>query len=307
MRAPALDLLHGWSPDVLAQAGRLTGPRDLLSAWSWDPLVLVGILLACWWYGRGVRAVWRSAGHGNVVSRGQAAAFGGGVATVVVALVSPLDPLSEALFSAHMLQHVLLTLVAAPLLVVSSPLQTMAWGLPPHLRRRAGRWQGRVRALLWSPALPAVGLGVFTAVFTAWHLPVAYNAALDHDAVHALEHATMLGSALAFWAPVVRPRRTHGGVGVVLLFVSLIASGILAALMVFAPTTWYAHPPTAAWGLTPLEDQQVAGAVMWVVGGSLYVIAGAIVLMHWLRTDEEATARHDRHLDRAPLPPPQRM
>ena len=291
---------------MLPQAGGPTGPQDLPGAWSLDPLIVVGILLACWWYGRGVRAVWRSAGRGNVVSSGQVVAFGAGIAAVVVALISPLDALSEVLFGAHMVQHVLLTLVSAPLLVVSSPLQTMAWGLPPHLRRRAGRWQGRVRALLWWPGLPVAGLAVYTLVFTAWHLPFAYDAALRNDAVHMLEHTTMIGSALAFWAPIVRPRRTSGGVGVVLLFISLIASGILAALLVFTPTAWYAHPPMNGWGLTPLEDQQIAGAVMWVGGGIIYVVTGAIVLMHWLRADEEATARRERHLDRTTTAPPRR-
>lgn len=275
-------------------AVQLTGPDDVARAWSVDPLVLVALLLTCWWYGRGARTVWRSAGRGQAVSRGQVAAFAGGTVTVVVALISPVDPLSEALFSAHMTQHVLLTLVAAPLYVISAPLQTMAWGLEPALRRRMGRWQGRLRAVLWSPALPGLGLALYTVVFTAWHVPAAYNAALRSDAVHALEHATMLGAALAFWAPIVRPRRTHGGAGVVLLFVSLIASGVLAALLVFAPTPWYAHPPTAAWGLTRLEDQQVAGAVMWVGGGIIYLVAGVIVLMRWLRIDAAITARRER-------------
>lgn len=269
-------------------------PDEVAGAWSGDPLVLVAILLSCWWYARGTRALWRSAGRGQVVARGQVAAFVGATVTIVVALISPVDPLSEALFSAHMTQHVLLTLVAAPLYVVSAPLQTMAWGLQPALRRRVGRWQGRLRAVLWSPALPGIGLALYTAVFTAWHLPVFYNAALRTDAVHALEHATMLGAALAFWAPVVRPRRTHGGVGVLLLFASLIASGVLAALLVFAPTPWYAHPPTTSWGLTRLQDQQVAGAVMWVGGGIIYLVAGVVVLMRWLDTDAAAAARRER-------------
>jgi len=288
---------------AVPSSGALTDPQDLLGAWSLDPLVVVAIIVTCWWYGRGAGALWRSAGRGAVVSRGRVVTFGAGIAALVVALISPLDALSGALFGAHMVQHVLLTLVAAPLLVLSSPLQTMAWGLPPHLRRRAGRWQGRVRALLWWPGLPIAGLAIYTLVFTAWHLPVAYDAALRHDAVHALEHLTMMGAALALWAPIVRPRRTHGGVGVVLLFISLIASGILAALLVFAPTAWYAHPPMGGWGLTPLEDQQIAGAVMWVGGGIIYVVAGAIVLMRWLRADEEATARREQRRDRtAPAP-----
>ncbi|MBW3603500.1 MAG: cytochrome c oxidase assembly protein [Actinobacteria bacterium] len=276
---------------ILAHGGELTGPHDLWSSWSWDPLVLAAIVASCWWYHAGVHALWRSAGHGGVVSRARAASFALAIVVIVVALVSPSDAASDALFSVHMTQHVLLTLVAAPLLVVSAPLQVMAWGLPPTLRRAVGRWQGRVRRLLAQPALPGIGLAVFTAVFTLWHLPVLYDAAITNDTVHALEHATMLGSALAFWAPIVQPRRTHQGFGVLLLFISMIASGILSALLVFAPTAWYTHDDTLAWGLTRLQDQQAAGAVMWVLGGTIYVVAGAVAMMRWLHSDEQAARR----------------
>jgi putative membrane protein len=270
------------------------GPHGLLSAWSFDPLVLTAVIASCWWYRTGVRALWRSAGRGAVVSRWQVAAFAAAVGIVVVALISPLDPLSAALFSAHMAQHVLLTLVAAPLLVLSRPLQTMSWGLPSHMRRRLGRLEGRMRRLLAHPGLPGLGLALFSLVFTLWHVPALYDGALVSDGIHALEHSTMLASALALWAPIIHPRRTHAGVGVVLLFVSLIVSGVLAALLVFSPTPWYAHAHTQDWGLTRLADQQLAGAVMWVLGGAIYVIAGALVLMHWLRTDERTVQRHER-------------
>jgi putative membrane protein len=263
-----------------------------VSAWSWDPLVLTALLAGSWWYWTGARTLRRS----GIASRWQPAAFSAAVGLTAVALISPLDALSEQLLSAHMTQHVLLTLVVAPLLVLSSPLQTMAWGLPPLLRQRVGRWQGRVRRLLRHPALPGVGLALFTVVFTAWHIPALYNAALASDPVHALEHITMLASALALWAPIIRPRRTPAGAGVLLLFISLIASGILAALLVFSPTPWYAHPTTGDWGLTRLADQQLAGAVMWVLGGTIYVVAGALVLMHWLHTDERVIARRERAL-----------
>jgi putative membrane protein len=276
---------------VFAQAGALVGPHDLLTAWSLDPFVLLGLVVSTWWYVTGVQSLWRSAGSGQVVTRGQVAAFLGGIGAVFIALTSPLDALSGVLFSAHMSQHLLLTLVAAPLFVVAAPLQGMAWGLPVKLRRRASRLQGGLRRALQRPALPALGLALFTVVFMLWHIPALYDAALRSELLHVVEHATMLGSALAFWWPIARPRRTHAGAGVFLLFISLVASGLLAALLVFSPRAWYAHPATEAWGLSPLEDQQLAGAVMWVPGGAVYVIAGAAVVMRWLRIDEELAAR----------------
>ncbi|CAN5259161.1 cytochrome c oxidase assembly protein [soil metagenome] len=286
---------------VLAHGGVLVGPHDLVGAWSPEPLVLLGVLVASWWYAAGVGSLWRSAGRGQVITRPQVAAFLGGVATVLVALVSPVDALSGVLLSAHMTQHLLLTLVAAPLLALAAPVQAMAWGLPGPLRRRASRLQGGLRRALRRPALPALGLALFTLVFTLWHVPVLYDAALRSETVHVTEHATMLGSALAFWWPVVRPRRTHAGAGVFLLFVSLIATGVLAALLVFSPRAWYAYGNTGAWGLSPLQDQQLAGAVMWVPGGIVYVVAGSIVLLRWLRLDaEHMTRAQRRRADPAP-------
>jgi cytochrome c oxidase assembly factor CtaG len=279
---------------ILAHGGALVGPHDLLTAWSLEPFVLLSLLVSTWWYTVGVRSLWRSAGRNQVVTRTQAAAFYGGVGTVLIALVSPLDALSGVLLSAHMCQHLLLTLVAAPLLAVAAPLQAMAWGLQPTLRRQASRLQGGLRRALQHPMLPALGLALFTLVFTLWHIPALYNAALASEPVHIAEHATMLASALAFWWPIARPRRTHAGLGVILLFLSLIASGLLAALLVFAPHAWYAYGATEAWGLSPLEDQQMAGAVMWVPGGAIYVLAGAAVLMRWLHADEELAARAQR-------------
>lgn len=282
------------SGPLAVATAELVTPGNIAGAWSWDPLVLTALISGGWWYLTGVRALWRSAGRGDVVTVGQASAFGAALVTFAVALVSPLDQLGSALFSAHMTQHVLLTLVAAPLLVLSRPVQVMPWGLPPWLRRRAGRWSGRLRRLLAHPALPAIGLGAFSLVLVSWHVPALYDAALASDAVHALEHLTMTGGAVALWAPIIRPRRTHAGVGVVLLFVSLIISGVLAALLVFSPSPWYAHPVPAAWGITRLADQQLAGAVMWVLGGALHVVAGALVLMAWLHADERSALRRER-------------
>jgi putative membrane protein len=279
---------------VVAHAGVLVGPHDLPTAWSLEPFVLLSLVLSVWWYATGVQSLWRSAGRGQVVTRAQAAAFYGGIGAVFIALISPLDALSGVLFSAHMSQHLLLTLVAAPLLAAAAPLQAMAWGLPPRLRRRASRLQGRMRNALGHPGLPVMGLALFTLVFTLWHVPALYDAALVNTPLHVVEHATMLGSALVFWWPIARPRRTHAGLGVFLLFLSLIASGLLAALLVFSPRAWYAYRTTYAWGLSPLQDQQLGGAMMWVPGGAIYVVAAAAVLMRWLRIDEELAARAQR-------------
>lgn len=279
---------------VIAHAGQLVGPHDLLTAWSSDPAVLVTLAAAGWGYGRGIRGLWRCAGRGGAVARWQAGAFWTAMAVAALALVSPLDALSGELFSAHMVQHLLLTLVAAPLFVLSAPSLVMVRALGARTRRQAGRWHGRLRRVVAAAWPPVGGLVAYTLVFTGWHLPVLYDASLSNDAVHALEHTTMLGAAITFWSPIVRPRSAAAGLGVVLLFLSLVASGVLAALLVFAPTPWYAHPATETWGLSALADQQLAGAVMWILGGAVHVVAGAVVMVRWLRTDAELTRRRER-------------
>ncbi|MGH8896362.1 MAG: cytochrome c oxidase assembly protein, partial [Egibacteraceae bacterium] len=130
---------------TLAHVGQPLAPHDLAGAWSLEPTVLLGLILTGWLYWCGLRALWGSAGPGQVVARSQAQAFATGLAVVFVALVSPLDALSSALFSAHMTQHLLLTVIAAPLLVLGSPAVVLPRALAHRGRRRVARWQGRVR------------------------------------------------------------------------------------------------------------------------------------------------------------------
>lgn len=281
---------------TLAHTGLPPAPHDLAGAWSLEPAVLGSLALLAWLYRRGLRALWESAGRGQVVARSQARAFMAGWVMLLVALVSPLDALGSALFSAHMTQHLLLAVVAAPLLVLGAPAVALPRALSPQWRRRVARWQGRLRR--WAnarPGLPAVGLAVYALAWSVWHVPALYDAALRSLAVHAVEHATLLTAALAFWAPVLRPRRTPVWAGPLLLAGAAAQGGILAALLVFSPRALYAHgAATAWWGLDPLSDQALAGVIMWVPGGIVYLIAAATLFARWLdrdgASDEEAVA-----------------
>jgi cytochrome c oxidase assembly factor CtaG len=273
----------------LAHAGQPPAPHDLLTltAWAGEPVALAGIALLAVCYQRGLRALWASAGRGQVVARWQARTFWAGLGTLAAALGSPLDALSSALFSAHMVQHLLISLVAAPLLALGAPAAVLPRALADTGRRRVARWQGRARrvASAW-PGLPAVALAVYAAVWFAWHAPPLYDAALRSDAVHAAEHASLLAAALAFWAPVVRPRRTPVWAGPLLLLGAAAQGGILAALLVFAPRALYAHgAATRLWGLDPLSDQALAGVIMWVPGGIVYLLAAAALFARWLDRD----------------------
>ena len=192
------------------------------------------------------------------VTRRQAATFLLGIAVTGIALVPPLDRAASDSLTAHMVQHVLLLAVAAPLLGA---------GLP-HLARRH-RW------VWWAVATLVVQAGVMW----AWHAPSPYDEALIHEPVHAFEHLSLLASATAFWW-VLDVRRPAGGV-VAFVFVAALPGSALGAAMTLATSTWYPRYPS-------LSDQQLAGVVMWAFAGLAYVVAGAAVFAVWLAQAERA-------------------
>ena len=255
--------------------------------------MLVPLAVCAAWYAAGVRALWLNAGVGHGVTRWQAACFAGGILTLVAALLSPVDAMAETLFSVHMVQHLLLILAAAPLLALGEPLLPMVWALPHRRRLEAGRWwlaSPRVRGAAWAATNP---LGVWLsslAVLWFWHLPGPYLAALGDERIHAVEHLTFLGTAFLFWWVVFQPlgrRRLARGGAVVYLALTLMQSGALGAILAFARTPWYpAHAAgVAAWHLTLLQDQQLAGLIMSVPASLVYIGVALALAARWFVFD----------------------
>lgn len=264
------------------------GPNEVWGSWSLDPLVGFGLLASGILYARGARRLTRPR------SAARAAAFVGGLLAVAAALLSPLDRVSEALFSAHMLQHLVLMVVAAPLLVVGRPLATILLGLPRGVRRQAARLRAATAGPIRRLRRPAVAWVVLTIPLWAWHSPALYTAALERAPVHALEHATFLLPSVLVWSIVLRgrPRVLHGVLGRALFLVAAALQGaILGALLLFATSPLYpvhADGPDR-WGLTPLEDQQLAGALMWIPPSAVYLVAAAALVFVAFRDVEART------------------
>jgi putative membrane protein len=279
---------------LLLRAGEPLAPGDLLRAWTWEPGVVAALLAAATWYAAGLRQLWRRAGRGRGVPSWRAAAFAGGIVALAVALLSPIDALGEALFSAHMVQHLMLIIIAAPLLVLGAPLHAMLWALPSPMRRRTARWwtgAPALRAATRALSAPVLVWGLHVATLWFWHLPGPYGWALRSEAVHALEHACFVGTAVLFWWIVIQPsgrRRMSYGAAVLYVAAAALQSGVLGALLTFSASPWYAShaASTRAWGLSALEDQQLAGLIMWVPMGVVYVVAAAVSFVLWLRTDQ---------------------
>jgi putative membrane protein len=273
------------------------GSGSLWTAWEWEPGIVLPLLASAWLYGRGLGLLWDE--HvGRGIRVWEAVCFAVGWITTALALLSPLHTLSEQLFVAHMIQHELLMVVAAPLLVVGRPLVPMLWALPSNARRTVGRFT-RHPALQRSwgfVSLPIVAFFVHGTAIWIWHAPALYEATLTSDGVHALQHLSFFGTALLFWwtiihahAPGGRTRAVSFGTAVLLLFGTALHSGALGALLTFSRTLWYpAYGATAgAWGLTPFEDQQLAGLVMWIPASLAYLVAALFLFAGWLNASEE--------------------
>lgn len=252
MAAPAEQLL--WTP----YCGAAPVPGELLARWNLDPLLLLLALAT-------TAFAWHSAfGAAHPDRR---AYFASGFALLVLLFVSPFCALTSALFSARVAHHVLLTAVVAPLLVLSLP-----------------------RERLRVPGSLAAWTAAHTLLFWAWHAPGLYAFALGDNAAYWLMQATLLGSALGFWAAV---RRSSAPAAVAALLVAVVQMGLLGALITFAATPLYAPHflTTAAWGLDPLEDQQLAGLIMWAPAAGFYLAAALVIAGRWLSREERAAAR----------------
>jgi len=303
--APALVLFA--SPAAAAGSGQLSQ-----LTWNWEPWVLTSLALALFGYLCGVRRLDRVA-RLRVFGGTRCVAFAAGVVTLFVALVSPLDALDDQLFSAHMVQHLLLMMVAAPLLVWGRPAMAWLWAFPLPARRAIGRvW---VRTGLHDGVhdlmSPLVVWMLCSAVLWFWHVPGPYGWALASESVHTLEHFCFFVTALMFWSLVLEPfgpRRLD--YGSTLLFVATLGvqNGLLGALLTFAGRPLYVAylPTTAAWGFTPLEDQQLAGLIMWIPASLIHLTTLGVLFVAWMHTAERhatiaATTRLNATLPNAAL------
>lgn len=270
--------------------GQPIAPHDLWQAWpsaTPDTLALLGgTLIGSAAYARGIAALWRRAGVARGIPRWRVGAFAAAVLALLIADASPLDALAGELFAAHMVQHLLIISVVAPLLLLGEPGVVLLWALPMHWRRGIGLWWRRARLRRIAGALmhPRVAVPLHLLAVACWHVPTLYDSAERSGALHVVEHALFLSTALLFWYPVIdRHTRRHFGAPVVILSLFVVALGcvVLGALLAMAPRPWYdAHLASSArWGLLPLADQQLAGVIMWVPAGLVYLAAMAAIAL----------------------------
>jgi putative membrane protein len=247
------------------------------------PIALVAALAAA--YASGVARAWQRAGTGRLVRVWQVVCFGTGLVGALAVLVGPIDARAGSSLTVHMVQHVVLMGVAAPLLAIGEPAVALLYAFDERTRARLSPWWRRAlrsqRGQGWLVWI-AVTLGLQTAVLLAWHLPGPYDSALRHPLLHGLEHLSFLLTAAAFWWVIAGTGwKSRRGGAVLAVFASWFPAMGLGALMTMAATPWYpayvVHTRIGA-----LTDQQMAGAVMWSIGGLASVVAAAVLFITWL-------------------------
>ena len=260
---PAFSLLHGGHPVTW-------------SAWHFEPSIIAGALLAFALYTWGVRTT-------PPVDLKRAASFVAGTLLLFLALTSPLDAGADRLLSLHMLQHIALTTFGPPLILL---------GLPQGMAQRYLR-STPVRGVLSALSQPFLAAAIFIVHMWLWHVPPLYEAALDHQTVHIAMHLGFMATGLLFWWPVIQPSALGPGLShegrLLYLFITGFPMAILALALLATPTVIYDHYALSPrlWGISALADQQVAGAIMGLVGDSASFIAFSLLFVRVMSGDDQ--------------------
>lgn len=257
------------------------------------PLAIVGVLYLLGWL-----RLHRRAAPGREHAW-RAFAFAAGWTALAAALLSPIDTLSAQLFSIHMIQHEILMLIAAPLLVLGRPLPVFLWAFGTGARACIAQATHAASVqTVWKTLLRPLNAWILHALaLWIWHAPRVFEAALVNQTVHDLQHFTFLVTALLFWSAFLHARgRENQGAAVLYLFTTTVHTSVLGALIAFGANPWYpAYLRTAPlWNLTALEDQQLGGLIMWVPGSLIYIGIALVLLARWMGTTRV------RKLSRAP-------
>jgi putative membrane protein len=296
----AISLLMGSAVTTFAHEGKPHTWHDLARAWSFEPVVVISLVATAGLFVWGLKKLWRQSGTGKGIRRWEALAFAAGWFALFIALVSPVHAWGRVLFSAHMTQHEILMLLAAPLLVLGRPVIAFMWALPLGWARRVGSWskQGWFQKSWRVLTIPFVAWLVHAVALWSWHVPVLFEAVLQNEWVHTARHLSFLLSALLFWWALIHGRQGWMGYGAAALYVftTSLHSGLLGALLTFSRSVWYPSYVglTNSWGLSPLEDQQLGGLIMWIPAGVLYAVAGLALVAGWLREAETRAVKREQ-------------
>jgi cytochrome c oxidase assembly factor CtaG len=293
---PGAALAHG-------VAGPAPGPWTVFTGWEFDPFFVVPVATVALLYLRGVSRVNRLHPK-SLYPRQRVTYFFLGLAALVVANMSPLARYDTDLFAAHMVQHLLIVMVGTPLLLLGTPITLLLRASSPQLRREV------LLPILHSRVLKAVSFPVLAWIVlaaTMWttHYSSLFDAALENEWLHRLEHGWYLGAAFLFWWPVVgadlSPWRLNHPLRLLYVFLQMPQNSFLAVSIYDSTRVIFPHYATLVrtWGPDALTDQEMAGAIMWVAGDLLFLAAFVLIAVGWVRHDEKEAVRQDRAIARS--------
>ena len=303
--APGAALAHGTDAPK-------PGVNELLTRWEFDPLFIIFAGLASWWYISTLKSVNRQHPK-SPWPRSRTIYFFSGLGVMAFAIMSPPASYDGVLFSVHMVQHMLLMMVAAPLLLLGTPITLLLRSVSSKTRREViipFLHSGLVRTVTF----PVIAWLAFAGTMWFSHYSPLFNAALEHEWLHWLEHFLYVTVALMFWWQVIgvdpTPWRMGHPIRVLYVFLQMPQNSFLALSIYDTQRVLYSHYETTlrTWGPTPLEDQQLAGIIMWVFGDALFLLGVGVVIAAWVKHEEREGKRQDRILARekaaAALHPP---
>ena len=261
-----------------------------LTQWNWEPSILIGTVLITGLYLYAIGPLRKRYFPEEPVKTGQTVSFLLGIFFMFLSLVSPLDELGDSyLFSAHMVQHLVLTMIGPPLLVIGTP----GWFIKPLVRNKIAF---RVAKAL---TYPAVAFVLYNVDFWLWHAPPLYNATLENQNIHILEHLTFIVFGILNWWPMFSqskdlPRLSIGG-QVLYLFLSGMPSVLLGAGLTFSPPLYapYIAAPRV-WGISAATDQQLGGLIMWVPVSISYIVVMSVLFIRWMQQQEAKQMAEER-------------
>lgn len=285
--------------------------KAVLLSWDWKIEVIIVLALAGTIYLRGWLRLRRRAhgsdGYGGnrrspwrLTAVWRPLAYFGGLFAIALSLLSPIDALGQQLFLMHMVQHLLLIMIAPPLLLITNPMPFLLWGLPDRWRLNAGHAIGaglhrksRFRQTMRTITNPGIVWLVWVIALIGWHDPAMYNAALVYEWVHNLEHLTFFIASMLFWWHVTgagpRIHKQFGLFGRTALVISAVPPSMLTGMVLaFATSVIYSYYTAVPrlWGIDAMSDQQIGGFIMWVPGSMMYILAALFLISRIL--DQEA-------------------
>ena len=274
--------------------------KAILSSWDWRISVIIVLALAGTFYTRGWWQLRRRQRHGRLATGWRLVSYLAGLLIIGLALMSPIDVLAQQLFLMHMTQHLLLIMIAPPLLLITNPMPFMLWGLPASWRLKVGRAIGRLlhrnnplRRNLRVATSPGIIWLAWVIMVFGWHDPNLYNAALQYEWVHDIEHLTFFSAGMLFWWHTTgagpRIHKQASLLGRIAFVIGAIPPNMLTGVVLAFATepiyTYYLAVPRL-WGLSVMADQQIGGVIMWVPGSMMYIIAALILLSRLLDNED---------------------